>query len=615
MGKKIGTSLKFLLILVLITGWIFSGWPSIRTSDVLRFPPKIEEAQAQAPIPAYRASGTFTAGTGVISPPYPASMQANDICLLVAESENQAISLTLAQGFVEVPTWSPQSAGTAATDPASRLALFWKRTVGGDLAPTFIDTGDHTTGQIHCFSGVITTGNPWDTGADGNDSAANDTTGTIPGSTTTVDNTLVVLITSNSRNGTGTANCSGWTNADLATLTERADNTNTAGLGGGHCMATGKKATVGSYATTAVTLSATTYKGAISLALKPELPTYTQSAYRFFNNTDTTDVGTTLAGQDTAATLSSSGAAFRLRLLLHIDANQLIASGQSFKLQFVGKGTGTCASPSGGTPATYTDVTAATVIAYKNNATPADGATLTATSSDPTHGADTIVNQTYEELNNFTNSVAAIPSGQDGKWDFALFDNSAPISTSYCLRIVKSDGTALTTYTVYPEITTAAAATVSCSTVPASTSFDSLTPSSIYTSSPNATTTITCSYSAGCTLYIKDAGDTVNPGLYKSASPTDLILSQTATLSAGTEGYGVQATTTAAGSGANLGINSVYNKIGNDVGGLNLANALIASSTATFTGREIVATHKAAVSNTTIAGSYSDTITYSCTGN
>jgi hypothetical protein len=235
---------------------------------------------------AYSASGTFTSGTGSITPGYPASMQADDICLLVAESENQAISLSFAQGFVELP-WSPQSAGPASTDPASRLAVFWKRTVGGDTAPTVADTGNHTTGRIHCFSGVVSSGNPWDVGAGGNDGGANDTTGTIPGATTTVDSTLVVLITSTSYNGNSTNECTNWTNASLANLTERSDNSATSGFGGGHCMATGDMATAGSYATTTLTMTHTTYKGAISVALKPApppVPNPTQIHYRWRND-------------------------------------------------------------------------------------------------------------------------------------------------------------------------------------------------------------------------------------------------------------------------------------------------------------------------------------------
>src|SRR3989338_4360127 len=171
-GVKIS---RLFLVTILVFSWIFSGWPPIWQNP--RIPPKIQKVLAA--LPGYRSSGTFTAGTGAITPPYPVDMAANDVCLLAVSSENQAITLTTANGFVEVPTWSPQGAGTAATDPASMLALYWKRTVGGDSAPVVADSINNTEGQIHCFTGVITSGNPWDTGAGGNDSAANDTTGTF----------------------------------------------------------------------------------------------------------------------------------------------------------------------------------------------------------------------------------------------------------------------------------------------------------------------------------------------------------------------------------------------------------------------------------------------------
>jgi hypothetical protein len=181
---------------------------------------------------------------------------------------------------------------------------------------------------------------------------------------------------------------------------------------------------------------------------------FDQSGYRLFANADSTDVGAALADQNVPVQLGSTGALFRLRMLLHM-TNTVASSGQTFKLQFVDKGTGTCASPGGGTPGSYTDITTSTAIAYRNNTTPADGATLTGNTDDPTHGAHTVVNQTYEEANNFTNSVAAINAGQDGKWDFALFDNGAPAGTSYCLRVVKSDGTTTGMgYTERPELTT-----------------------------------------------------------------------------------------------------------------------------------------------------------------
>lgn len=163
--------------------------------------------------------------------------------------------------------------------------------------------------------------------------------------------------------------------------------------------------------------------------------------------------------------------------------------------------------------------------------------------------------------------------------------------------------------------TLSAVTTVSCNTNISSTSFGTLSSGSITTASPNASTTMSCSNtSAGCSLTIQGAGNGVSPGL-ATTSPAYLIPSTTATLSAGTEGYGIQATTTATGSGGTLTLNSLYNKIGNAVGALSLSAITLASSTVDVTNREVVVPHLAAISTQTQAGSYVDTITYSCTAN
>jgi len=181
---------------------------------------------------------------------------------------------------------------------------------------------------------------------------------------------------------------------------------------------------------------------------------YAQQVYRLFDNADSTDVGTALAAANTTATLASSGDAFRLRLLLRVDSGNLFSSGQNFKLQYAAK-SGTC--DTGFSGESYADVTGATDIAYNNN-TPTDGVSLSANANDPTDGGRTIVNQTYEEANDFTNSQGAINNGQDGKWDFALIDNGAPADTGYCFRVVRSDGSQLESYAVIPEITTGSGA-------------------------------------------------------------------------------------------------------------------------------------------------------------
>lgn len=186
----------------------------------------------------------------------------------------------------------------------------------------------------------------------------------------------------------------------------------------------------------------------------------------------------------------------------------------------------------------------------------------------------------------------------------------------------------------YPDYATAATTSVtvsaqivgliSCSSATDTTTFASWTggDTSIKTSSPSPTTTMSCTTSAGgCTLNVKDVGSTTAPGLWNS-SASELIESPNAaydastTLNGGVEGYGIKAATNTAGSGADLGIQPRYRNTGaNDIGGLTITNTTIASSTATTSGREIETTHMAAIAVGTPSGSYTDTITYECIEN
>ncbi len=179
-------------------------------------------------------------------------------------------------------------------------------------------------------------------------------------------------------------------------------------------------------------------------------------------------------------------------------------------------------------------------------------------------------------------------------------------------------------------VTASISTSISCSTDNSSTAFGALDSSSITTSTPNASTTMTCSNSsAGCTLSVRDTGSsTLGGGLWNSTSSVliespNAAFNATATLTANTEGYGIRATTTSVGSGGTLTITTRYNTgLANGlssniaaVGGLTTSTVTLASSTSAVTSREIVMTHKAAVSSTTPGGTYDDTITYSCTAN
>jgi T5SS/PEP-CTERM-associated repeat protein len=220
--------------------------------------------------PTFVAAGAVSSGTGAITPALPAGIATNDILLLFLETANEAISISNQNGGTwTAVTNSPQGTGTAGGTSATRLTAFWSRYNGTQGAPTASDSGNHQLGRIIAIRGAAASGNPWDVTAGGVEATA-DTSGSIPGATTTVANTLVVTaIATSLPDASGTANFSSWTNGNLTSVTERTDNTVTAGNGGGLGVATGIKATAGAYGNTAVTLATSASKGMMSIAIKP----------------------------------------------------------------------------------------------------------------------------------------------------------------------------------------------------------------------------------------------------------------------------------------------------------------------------------------------------------
>ena len=203
-------------------------------------------------------------------------------------------------------------------------------------------------------------------------------------------------------------------------------------------------------------------------------PTFEQSGFRWFKNSDSTNVGDPLASENSLAYMLAAGDPVRLRLLIHVASANLSSSGQTFKLQFAEK-SGTCDTAFTGE--SYADISSTTAIAFYDNSTPADDDSLTTNANDPTHSTDTVVAQSYEEANNFTNSKAAINAGQDGMWDFALYDKSGVGNTSYCIRAVKSTGVALDTYSQIPEIVIPPSLSFTISAVGANTTTNGITTS------------------------------------------------------------------------------------------------------------------------------------------
>ncbi|MEK7848923.1 MAG: hypothetical protein AAB270_08360, partial [Chloroflexota bacterium] len=190
-----------------------------------------------------------------------------------------------------------------------------------------------------------------------------------------------------------------------------------------------------------------TYTGYPQLTAVSAL-TLDQDTYRWYQNANALNPTTPLATENTAYTATTPSQVYRLRMNLEVAGQTLSTSSQAFKLQY--------ATGVGGP---WTDVDAiggAGVWRGYNNATPADGATITSLLL-----SNSNVLESYEEQNPSVANPNAITVGQRGEWDWALHNNGAAPSTAYYFRAVKGSGAALDTYTRYSQLTTPAALTFS----------------------------------------------------------------------------------------------------------------------------------------------------------
>lgn len=220
-------------------------------------------------LPVFRAAGALGSSATVdITVGAPAGLAVNDIEFLICETMDVAIALTTANGFVEV-TGSPISVPNASATIATRGACYWRRWNGSDGDPVVTFSSDHIIAQRFAFSGCITTGDPWNflqTSSEG----LQDTTGSATGNTTTVADCLIAIFIGAAKpDSTSTTEVSGFTNANLVNLTERADNAALAGNGGHIGLATGELATAGASGDTTYTKVTSSYKWHFVVALKP----------------------------------------------------------------------------------------------------------------------------------------------------------------------------------------------------------------------------------------------------------------------------------------------------------------------------------------------------------
>lgn len=238
-----------------------------------------------APVPVVRAVGTRDGNVGTITPGFPAGNVAGDLLVMFTECDG-AQTVTVS-GWTECPG-SPQSADTASSTD-TKLQAFYRIYAAGASATT-TDSGDHQVGRIIGIkAGTFDPVNPFNASGGGTDTTA-DTSGSIPGAVTTVANCLVLAACSSGFDvaGDGTAEFSGWANANLTNIVEQIDNTESSGNGGGIGVASGSYAGPGDYGATDVTLANASLKGMLSLAVAPWTGPYFDNAGAGAGTTGTT---------------------------------------------------------------------------------------------------------------------------------------------------------------------------------------------------------------------------------------------------------------------------------------------------------------------------------------
>jgi len=221
-------------------------------------------------VPTYVGNGVLASGTGTIAPALPAGLQAGDLLLAVFESQaDQAVTINNPNGGTWTLLSNPNVGGSG--NNSTRLTVYWSVYNGAQGNPTTNDPGNHVSGFIAAFRGV-NTDDPFDVTSE---STGNSASASISGATTTVRDTLVVIVASSDDDADTFGD---WANTGLTGMTERYELGHTAGSDGLISMATGGKATAGAYAASTSTIAGNTRWAGMAIALAPDVLAFDDTA-------------------------------------------------------------------------------------------------------------------------------------------------------------------------------------------------------------------------------------------------------------------------------------------------------------------------------------------------
>ncbi len=246
-----------------------AGWTSWLAAGLVAVGLLAHAPAARAAAPTFLGAGSaVNSANNNVTPAWPSGHDSGDIALLFIESSCGESTPTLgtAAGFALVDT---QDTTCTSTTTGTRLTVYWARATSTAMtSPTVTNSSNnHLIAQILVYRGALDTGDPWDVRG-GGVKATESTSVTVTGVTTTVADTLVVIAVSQGVDKNSTA-FSGWTNANLTSINERADTASNSGNGGGFGIIDGTKATAGATGDTTATITDSSSNAFITIALAP----------------------------------------------------------------------------------------------------------------------------------------------------------------------------------------------------------------------------------------------------------------------------------------------------------------------------------------------------------
>lgn len=404
---------------------------------------------------------TISSGTSVSLNWSPHPIVGDIEIVICSETSNQSISKPTQEARGPVPRPNAWTSGFTITSGTLRMSLYYRTATVNDSSTVTCAYGGSTgvkAIQLYEYSGLSSSSTK-DTSKTHTAASCSGTPTTFTSNTGsfTPGNPVVLVIASftatNQRTVTGVT--SGFT----------IENTFTGASAGTFSTHDQVTASITDYTDTITytTTGGTCVGGIISFNSPISI---SQNGYRFFQNQNNLTPGSGIDVANTPVPLNPHQP-FRLRVLLDVDGTQSIAvGGADFILEYATLSAGlTCDTASYdvvSTPGNNSD------IAYNPQGL-GSGTNISAdTGQDPTDSGYTTRLESYYE-DDFTsngpsdnsapgdisNDQLSIAGNQAGLWDFSLIDNTDDTqSNTYCLKVTNGDGSDLSAYVQYPQVTT-----------------------------------------------------------------------------------------------------------------------------------------------------------------